>query len=47
MQNEQHAIDKIIDENPQAPLLFWSGTLRPMPQGQLTALDVAELIFQL
>ena len=47
MQNEQHAIDKVIDENPQAPLLFWSGTLRPMPQGQLTALNVAELIFQL
>lgn len=46
MQNEQHAIDKIIDDNPQVPLLLWSGTLRPMPQGQLTALDVADLLFQ-
>ena len=46
MQNEQHAIDKIIDENPQAPLLFWSGTLRPMPQGQLTATDIADLLFK-
>jgi hypothetical protein len=46
MQNEQHAIDKIIDENPKAPLLFWSGTLRPMPQGQLTATDIADLLFK-
>jgi len=27
-------------------LLFWTGTLRPMPQGQLDATDVADLIFK-
>lgn len=46
MQNEQKVIDKVIDENPKAPLLLWSGRLRPMPQGTLTALDVANLIFE-
>ena len=45
MQNERHAIDLVIDRQPQAPLMFWSGTLRPMPEGKLTALDVADLIF--
>lgn len=46
MKNEKHAIDHVIDEKPSAPLLFWSGTLRPMPQGQLTATDIADLLFQ-
>ena len=45
MQDEKKAIDKVIDDNPVSPLLFWSGTIRPMPQEQLTAADVAELIF--
>ena len=45
MQDEKKAIDKVIDDNPVSPLLFWSGTIRPMPQEQLTATDVAELIF--
>ena len=46
MQDEQNAIDMVVDEQPTAPLLLWSGQLRPMPQGRLTALDVADLIFQ-
>lgn len=45
MQDEKKPIDRVIDDNPEVPLLLWSGTLRPMPQGQLTATDVAELIF--
>jgi len=45
MQDEKHAVDNVIDDNPASPLLLWSGTLRPMPQGQLTATDVANLIF--
>ncbi len=45
MQDDKNAIDRVIDERPQAPLLFWSGTLRPMPQQTLKATDVADLIF--
>lgn len=46
MQNDNKTIDQVIDDNPTAPLLLWSGILRPMPQGELDALDAAELIFQ-
>lgn len=46
MQNEKKAVDRVIDENPVSPLLLWTGTLRPMPQGQLDATDVADLIFK-
>jgi hypothetical protein len=44
MQDDKHAIDHVIDDNPASPLLLWSGTLRPMPQGKLNATNVAELI---
>ena len=45
MQDEKHTIDKVIDDNPVSPLLFWSGTIRPMPQSQIDATGVADLIF--
>ena len=45
MQNERQAIDQVIDEEPQAPLLYLSGALKPMPSGQLDATDIAELLF--
>ena len=45
MQDERRPVDRVIDDNPMVPLLLWSGTLRPMPQGKLTATDVADLIF--
>ena len=45
MQDEKHTIDKVIDDNPVSPLLFWSGTIRPMPQDQIDATGVANLIF--
>ena len=45
MQDERQVIDGVIDENPESPLMFWSGTLRPMPQNQLDATGVANLIF--
>ena len=45
MLNEKTTMDRVIDDNPTSPLLLWSGTLRPMPQGTLNATDVAELIF--
>ena len=45
MQDDKHAVDRVIEDNPTSPLLFWSGTLRPMPQGELNATDIADLIF--
>ena len=45
MQNDKQTTDNVIDDNPSSPVLLWSGTIRPMPQGKLTALDIAELIF--
>ena len=44
MQDEEQAVDRVIDDNPTSPLFLWSGTLRPMPQQPLTATDVANLI---
>ena len=45
MLDEKHMVDNIIDDNPKSPLLLWSGTIRPMPQGTITATNVADLIF--
>lgn len=42
---ETRVIDQVIDDKPSSPLLLWCGTLRPMPQNQLDATDVIELIF--
>jgi len=44
MQNEKEQSDRVMDENPVSPLLLWSGVIRPMPQGTLTATDVVSLI---
>ena len=46
MLNENSIVDRVIDENPTAPLLLWSGTIRPMPQGTIDATGVADLIFK-
>ena len=45
MQDERNTIDQVIDDNPVSPLLLWSGTIRPMPQDQINATNVADLIF--
>ena len=45
MLDERRVIDFVIDDNPISPLLLWTGTLRPMPQGTLDATNVADLIF--
>jgi hypothetical protein len=45
MQGEKQVVDHVIDDKPLSPLLLWSGSIRPMPQGQLDATDVADLIF--
>ena len=42
--DEQNILDRVIEDNPHSPLLFWSGTLRPMPQGTLDATDVVDLV---
>lgn len=44
MLNDKKAVDNVIDDNPASPLMLWSGTLKPMPQGTLTATDVAGLL---
>ena len=44
MQDEKRSIDKVIDDNPESPVLLWSGTIRPMPQERLDATGVAGLI---
>lgn len=46
MQDERHTIDRVIDDKPTAPLLLWSGTLRPMPQNQLDATSIVQLILE-
>lgn len=45
MQDSRRIVDHVIDENPRSPLLWWTGTLRVMPQIQLDATHVADLIF--
>ena len=47
MLNEKQALDHVVDDAPKAPVLFWSGTLRTMPQGSLDATDVINLIFDI
>ena len=42
----EQAIDMVVDEKPEVPLMLWSGQIRPMPQGKLTATDVSGLIFE-
>jgi len=44
-QTEKEIIDHVVDETPESPLLWLTGSLRPMPQTKLTATDVADLIF--
>ena len=45
MQDEKQVIDRVIDDNPVAPLFLWSGSLRSMPQNPIDATGVADLIF--
>ena len=45
MQDDKRVMDRVIDDNPVSPLLLWSGTIRPMPQHQIDATGVADLIF--
>jgi hypothetical protein len=45
MQDERQTIDRVIDDKPVSPLLFWSGAMRAMPQEPFDATGVADLIF--
>lgn len=45
MQDEHQTLDYVIDDQPVSPVLFWSGAMRPMPQHQLDATDVVQLLF--
>ncbi len=44
MHSEKSTADGVIDAQPQAPLLLWSGSLRAMPTGKLSATDVMGLV---
>ncbi len=46
MQDDRQPIDRVIDQQPRSPLLFWSGALRPMPEGKLDATGIADLLFE-
>ena len=43
--DDKHTVDFVIEDDPSSPLLLWSGTLRPMPQGTLDATDIANILF--
>ena len=43
--SENTIYDKVLQSNPAAPLLFWSGTLRAFPDSELQATDIKKLIF--
>jgi hypothetical protein len=42
--NEQQAYDYVVQSNPTAPVLYWSGTMTTFPEGQLQATDIKSLI---
>lgn len=44
MNDEDSPADYVIDSHPTAPILLWSGRLRAMPTGPLTATDVPDLL---
>ncbi len=44
MANENTTLDYIVDAQPTAPLMLWSGSLRVMPTGKLSATDIKGLI---
>lgn len=46
MQNDKHAIDRVIDDKPIAPLLYLSGALKPMPNGKIDATNIADLLLE-
>lgn len=45
MQDNRKPLDNVIEANPTAPLMFWSGAMRPFPDTQMTATDLQKLIF--
>ncbi len=44
MHSEQRPADGVIDSQPNAPLLYWSGSLRAMPSSKLSATDLVHLL---
>lgn len=44
--DDVRCLDWVIDENPTAPLLWWSGAFRNYPQERLTATDILPLILE-
>ncbi|MBO7408902.1 MAG: alkaline phosphatase family protein [Paludibacteraceae bacterium] len=44
MENNNRPLDKVIDNAPEVPLMYWSGTIRPFPENKLTALDIYDIL---
>ena len=45
--NDKTALDNVLEPNPSAPLLFWSGSFRQFPEGKLSATDLIKTFFGL
>ncbi len=46
MENDHSAIDHVLELNPKAPVLLWSGKYRQWPDYPLQATDIKQLILQ-
>ncbi|MBR1808462.1 MAG: DUF4105 domain-containing protein [Paludibacteraceae bacterium] len=45
-ENEKNAVDCVADQEPVAPLLFWTTNITAMPERDLKATDVKEIILK-
>ena len=45
--SDKEAIDAVLENNPTAPLLFWSGSFRHFPDTKLSATDLIKTILNL
>ena len=42
--NDKTVIDAVLETQPTAPLLFWSGSYSTFPEGHLSATDIIHLV---
>jgi hypothetical protein len=42
--SENNAYDQVLQSQPAAPLMFWSGTLRAFPDNDMQATDIKKLL---
>lgn len=44
MENDKNVVDDVLEANPTAPLLYWSGAFRQFPEGKLSATDILKTV---